>query len=390
MENAHAKPVSLGEWGMLVVPVLLHLPLMLLEFSLLFRVLGVLALWAVFFVALTRIVRRLSNLAENREVAEAHPLTSDITSYLVSLEDLIGQLLPIWNKQSQLVRQQSENAVQDLIERFSNLLKTLDSTLTVSRKTTGDNVVGVINQAERGLGETLTALKKSFEVKKTMLNEIEALSNLSIELDQMATDVGKIASQTNLLALNAAIEAARAGEAGRGFSVVADEVRKLSNLSGETGKRISEKVRLVNQTMTATLKNASDMSRHDDQLMQQSETAINDVISGFKTTTRQLGETVALLEQEGRSVQGEIEQVLVALQFQDRISQILALLGQEMDRLSVQLGDKSQRRAAGDVSPIPVSDWVAAMHKGYTTTEQREVHAGGEGVGPSTSEITFF
>ncbi len=389
MRNNHGTAITWLDIAMMGSPILANLILIGVEISVGIRLVMIVVLALVAFWALNNIVRKI-NLLKQADVDNGQPEVPDSAPYLDSLESLLHQVLPLWNKQSSLVRQQSESAVHDLIVRFSNLTHTLDSTLSISRKTTGDSVLSVIGQAETGLGATLTALKKSFDVKKTMLNEIEALAQLSIELDQMATDVGKIASQTNLLALNAAIEAARAGEAGRGFSVVADEVRKLSNLSGETGKRIGEKVKLVNQTMTSAMQNAAQMSRHDDELMGQSEATINEVILGFKNTMQQLRGTVQLLEKNGVEVQSEIEQVLVALQFQDRISQILAVIGQEMDRLNTQINTSMQARKAGRIEVIPVADWVALMHQGYTTSEQRAVHAGGEGTGPSTSEITFF
>ncbi|WP_414691097.1 methyl-accepting chemotaxis protein, partial [Noviherbaspirillum sp.] len=82
-----------------------------------------------------------------------------------------------------------------------------------------------------------------------MLDKVRCLEQFVDELKAMADDVKTIAAQTNLLALNAAIEAARAGETGRGFAVVAKEVRNLSTLSGDTGKRIAEKVQVISDAI---------------------------------------------------------------------------------------------------------------------------------------------
>ncbi|MDP1897052.1 MAG: methyl-accepting chemotaxis protein, partial [Sulfurimicrobium sp.] len=92
------------------------------------------------------------------------------------------------------------------------------------------------------------ALKHSDELQDSVGGLVQYID----QLKEMAASVADIADRTNLLALNAAIEAARAGEAGRGFAVVADEVRKLSNLSGETGRRISEKIKGISQAINAS------------------------------------------------------------------------------------------------------------------------------------------
>jgi len=315
---------------------------------------------------------------------------ADYSVYFASLEQLLENLLPLWQKQSGLVRHQSEDAINQLASTFSKLRVNLHSTLDMSKQSASQSVLKVIENAEETLRATLVELQKSFDVKKTVLAEIEALGAMSVELEKMAIDVGKIASQTNLLALNAAIEAARAGDAGRGFSVVADEVRKLSNLSGETGQRIGEKVRLVNQTMTAALKSAAEMSLQDKELIESSETAINGVINEFRTSIQQLRDTVRLLEQSGLNAQQQIDEVLVSLQFQDRTSQILVSLGHDMDKLNHAILQYRDQRNAGEVPVIVASEWLNAMQGEYTTREQKAIHAGAAIETPVTSEITFF
>ena len=120
--------------------------------------------------------------------------------------------------------------------------------------------MALFRASQDDLNAIIASLRSALEEKEALLKSVFELSAFTDELQKMAEDVGNIAGQTNLLALNAAIEAARAGEAGRGFAVVADEVRKLSNMSGETGKKISEKVGAVNQAIAATLVTASTRS----------------------------------------------------------------------------------------------------------------------------------
>ena len=52
---------------------------------------------------------------QQRETVVAPDLTPVTTNWL----DLVSQVTPVWSKQSQLVRQQTENAVVNLTDKFS-------------------------------------------------------------------------------------------------------------------------------------------------------------------------------------------------------------------------------------------------------------------------------
>lgn len=157
----------------------------------------------------------------------------------------------------------------------------------------------------------------------------------------------------------AEIEAARVDEAGRGFAVAADEVRSLSLRSGETGNHIREKAIAIGSVQ----KVSQDVAQRDQQASAEAGRKIHRVLNDFRGTAEQLTRSSTLLQRESTGIRGEIADVLVNLQFQGRVSQILAHGGADMDRPHAHLAD-------ANTLPDPAA-WLEALAETYTTAEQR-------------------
>jgi methyl-accepting chemotaxis protein len=333
--------------------------------------------------------------ASQMEAAAAAPAA---TGTLDGLDSLCGKVLPVWTKQIDTAKSQTEEAITALSGRFSGISQKLEASALASQQAAGgidsqkgDGIIGILMHSQQQLDAVITSLNASLDSKRAMLDDIAQLSRFTAELRKMAQDVASIAGQTNLLALNASIEAARAGEAGRGFAVVADAVRKLSNLSGETGKQISEKVEAVNAAIAATMKTADHYSKVDAETMSGAEATVHEVLERFRAAAAGLTESAAILQRESYGIRDEIADVLVSLQFQDRVSQILSHVTQDLGKLEGLLASFDADRSGGRLTgPLDASAWLGELAQTYTTAEQRLVHEGGQGSSPQNSEITFF
>jgi methyl-accepting chemotaxis protein len=208
----------------------------------------------------------------------------------------------------------------------------------------------------------------------------------------MAEEVGNIASQTNLLALNAAIEAARAGETGRGFAVVADEVRKLSTLSGDTGKKIVMMVTNVSEAIASTLHTSELYAEQDEKMALTSSDVIESVLARLQGAADNLSHSTDALLAESRHIGGEIAEVLVALQFQDRVSQVLSHVTNDLGKLQQRLSSEREALTQGrPCQPLDSDSWLADLAQTYTMREQNAVHSGGKQINAQQdSDITFF
>lgn len=309
-------------------------------------------------------------------------------SHIEGLDQLCSDVLPVWSGQIEMARSHSDNSITALTQRFAEINQRIEATMATSQSEGGDNLIALLRQNETELNSIVTTLRSALTIKESMLHEIASLSQFTEGLKRMANDVGDIAKQTNLLALNAAIEAARAGEVGRGFAVVADEVRKLSDLSGGTGKKIGETVETVNKAIAATLEISRQYARQDAEMVVNSEQVIEHVVGRVQTAVASLSDSSNELRRETQTISGEIGEVLVSLQFQDRISQVLSHVSKDMSKLKEHIKQGSE---ASGAASIDASAWLEELSHTYTVPEQHAVHGGGKTkAAAAASEITFF
>ncbi len=319
-----------------------------------------------------------------------------IGNYLASRERFGDAVLPVWCRHIENSRTQMEEAVSDLASRFSNIVDKLDNALHVSggSNQSGHSMTEVFAHSETQLGSVVTSMKSALSSKQAMLAQIKDLERFTRELRGMAEGVASIAAQTNLLALNAAIEAARAGPAGAGFAVVATEVRMLSMRSAETGKEITNRVGLISSAILAASQAAEQSSDAEDKSMQSAEGMIEAVLNEFRQMTDALVQSSELLKQESIGIQGEVGEALVQLQFQDRVSQVMAHVRENMERLPALLRDnRADYEASGVLEALDPDLLLRELQKTYAMAEEHAVHSGARLAAPAAAEadeITFF
>lgn len=310
------------------------------------------------------------------------------------LDELCVQLLPVWYRQIDLAREHTEESAINLAGRFSNLSQGLDKAVRLSQGGhESASLVELLKGCHLELHSVIASMQEALDGKQVLLREVETLSHMTDSLRTMAIDVGKIAGQTNLLALNAAIEAARAGEVGRGFAVVADEVRKLSTLSAESGKKIAETVETVNNAIASTLLASQQYARQDAAMVSNSEQIIANVLQKFEHAATVLDQSAEVLRNESQLIGAEVSDVLVSLQFQDRVSQMLTHVRNDLEKLENHLVSFEKERASGHRhGTIDARAWLGDLSRTYTMPEQYAAHSGNAGTAAANqeTEITFF
>ena len=315
------------------------------------------------------LMRRVKDATDQVQmISDMHAVES---AQLTGVEEVCFYAIPVWSKQIEGSCQQMESAIVDLSSRFAGIVDKLGASVAASQNSAGSGVFDGFSQSEKELGIVLETLKLAQQSKQSMLAATRALTSYTGELEIMAKEVAGIADQTNLLALNAAIEAARAGEQGRGFAVVADEVRKLSTRSSETGRQMTEKVGVINSAISMAIAESEKSSVKDAETVQSSNETIRKVLARFSEEASVLAVDAETLRKESSGIGQEITDVLVSLQFQDRVSQILNHVKNNMERLCVHIDERKNNRPP---SPVDSKTWLAEMEITYATEEQRQSH----------------
>ena len=303
------------------------------------------------------------------------------------------EALPIIAGQVENARGQTEQAVVALTTRFRGLVSSLDSAVAASEQACGKGGEELVCTMEKGKQQLLTvieALTHLRDSRAALIQEIRSLGAYTNELREMAKTVEKIAFNTNILALNAAIEAAHAsGEIGRGFSVVAAEVRQLASASRTAGRTIGQKIELINDSLTKILGANERVTEREAAAVQDSEDRINRVLEQFGGMTGRLLGSADQFRRDSELIKEEIMESMVQLQFQDRVSQILAHVVQtvgELPQLAATLSDSgtcTEGRSAA-------REYLALKAQSYTTEEQRRIHAGEAAAAVAPQAAEFF
>jgi methyl-accepting chemotaxis protein len=363
------------------------------------------ALWADAAWVLTPILVVSTLLIGKQQQDKYHQLNADFEenkrqttlqaeeiSNVHGLKIVCEQTMPIWARQIDTVSGITEDSVSDLTQKFSELSVRLENAVKASDEAAGridedqseDGLANAFFKSREELTSVIDSLYQTFEFREKMLVEIQSLVEYAKHLNEMTKTVRDIAAQTNLLALNASIEAARAGETGRGFAVVASEVRTLSIRSADAGENMSKVVQQISSAVENVAKSAVTANDVDNKAATKAEVTVNTALERIQGVAEGLWSSASILHKESGGIQDGINDVLVSFQFQDRVTQILQALRGNITSLENEILNISNGQA------IDSEAYLAAMHKSYTTFEQRSNHVDASSGEDDADDVTFF
>lgn len=310
---------------------------------------------------------------------------------LAEFGDRFDEATTLWAAHIGTAQAQMREATGALLEGFTAILAELDQIVAPTEGSADSPAsvearAGLLSHCESRLQALLGGLSESLQARGAIVGAVRELKGASRHLADMADGVGQLARQTNLLSINAAIEAARAGDSGRGFSVVAAEVRRLSGESGQTGKRIADQVQRFGACMDDVLARADGHARQDAERIECWRNTIEAVTTDVDAAVSQLNARAQQLQARGQAVREQVQQLLVAFQFQDRLNQILDQVCGSMHSAAA-----CHRQALLGGRAPAAEPWQALLATGYTTAEQHTASRGTAApASAAASDTTFF
>lgn len=284
--------------------------------------------------------------------------------------ELPRQVVPVWKRSLDAARDHSEQSMSALLESFSNISGQLDQAIDAG---SGANVEPgamdeLILKHQPELDTLLGSTRLAVQLKDEMLERVIGLSQSLADMVVLTREVQSIGRATHLLALNASVEAARAGESGGGFAVVAEEVRNLAGQSRQAGIRLAKHMGAMQDSINALRLHVRRHDTDEDELTLQATQQARAVLAALLGSLSDVYRSSRTLRDASQQVRGDLEKIFMGLQSQDRLSQMLTALGQDMERFA------AWARGTPDAAAATPAQWLERLEASYPMEEMRSAH----------------
>ena len=301
-------------------------------------------------------------------------------------QQLPRAVVPIWQRSVEAVRQDGEKQMNDIVEAFASIQQSLDQVLGGSNQPAGIGAGSsehLLDSCKDQVNDLIEPTRRALDHHNRMLETLVQVREDLSTLRSVTGRITQIAGNTHLVALNAAIEAARAGEAGRSFAIVAQEVRQLAQRCAESAQAIDSRLNGMEERLGGLAATGARQHSDDQELAWQAEERARAVVR------RILDEMVSLRGDSGAmrlarlEVGKALDRLYEGMQHQDRQSQMLVNVTQDMQRL-VEWFDQD-----GRASFTTVQEWLRRLEASYSMKEQLDLHHGTVSV-QQTQNVEFF
>ena len=255
----------------------------------------------------------------------------------------------------------------DLSSRTEEQAASLEETatsmeqITATVKQNADNA----RQASSLANDASATASHGGEVMDKVTATMRGITDSSKKVAEITGMIDSIAFQTNILALNASVEAARAGEQGRGFAVVAGEVRNLAGRSADAAREIK-------QLIESSTRQVSDGSA----LVEQAGNTMREVVTAVKRVTDIMDEISAASQEQSSG----IEQINQAVSQMDEVTQQNAALVEQITAAAASLEEQARR--------LETSVAVFRLPGSAQDDAAREAVAAKPAASPSSNEVS--
>jgi methyl-accepting chemotaxis protein len=310
------------------------------------------------------------------------------------VEAELARYLPHFNRMREQLKQTSaqiESSVVEVCCSFQGIAERAKQTVArtsgfLGREGQGSSETpsfeGLIENCSETLVKILNVTEEAGEISRRAIERIRQMDKASQTISAALQQLEQIAGGNKILALNARIEAARAGSYGAGFAVVAMEVISQTERSQKVNAQVSDLITDLRMLARSTLDDLQQMNEKDHKRVEGCKLDVDESLKDLQTAHGEMKKMLTGMTEEGALLASDIGAAVRGLQFQDRTSQRIAHVVEDLDtlhsRLTTRFGTVSGEEAASDEG---FSD--------YTMHEEREV-AGIHGTESTQGDVELF
>jgi methyl-accepting chemotaxis protein len=321
-------------------------------------------------------------------------LAGDAAGHGLEVEAEIAQYLPHFSRMSEQLKQTSsqiESSVVEVCSSFQGIAQRAKETVArttgfLSQQGEGSSDTrsfeGLIDNCSSTLVKILNVTEEAGEISRRAIERIQQMDKASQLISASMLQLERIAVGNKVLALNARIEAARAGRYGVGFAVVAMEVISQTERSQKVNAQVSGLITNLRELAGSTLQDLRQMNDKDRKRVEQCKREVNESLRDLQGAHGEMKTMLTEITGEGALLANDIGAAVRGLQFQDRTSQQIAHVVEDLETVHKRLTSRFGEGNAGE----PASD---AGFSSYTMHEERQV-AGIHGVESAQGDVELF
>ena len=286
---------------------------------------------------------------------------------------------------------------QGIAERARATVSRATSFLGEEDATSNDRSFEDLIEACAGaLVKIMNTTAEAGEVSRRAIERVRQMDKASQQISAALGQLEDIARGNKMLALNARIEASHAGGQGAGFAVVAVEVNTFYQLqaliavelASQTDKsrkvtaQVGEFAAALRALAESTVEDLLRMNDRDRERVEECRTEVDESMMELRAAHERMAQIMNGMTQDGALLATDIGSAVRGLQFQDRISQRIAHVVEDLETI--------QRRLVSRFGNITSGDGAAEEgFSAYTMQEEREV-AGIQGTEAVGGEVELF
>jgi methyl-accepting chemotaxis protein len=312
--------------------------------------------------------KKIINEDNQKTLQKKQPLNNSVqdSDNLAQHFGLAHRIIKIWSGQISLAQEQGNDNIDQLASNYAQINDKLAKVMKAFQGTTSainspHGIAHTIEQSELALHNIINILKNAMRDRDQILTELNNFSATIQELSEIGDEI----------ALN---------------------TTNKVEITCDKATRLVEIIEQVHISLQNTLITRQKFSEQDALIINSVEQKIQKVINDYSVAGEKITFTTNQVEQESTEIKLVLDDTLITLQFQDRVSQILSHVVDDMNKLAPHY-QQCQFSINQDnaIKPIDIDQWLNKIKETYTTSEQVAVHDGNEiPNNQKNNEVTFF